>query len=504
MKKAKEKIAKSESKAESYSSSDWGKILTDWRVLLILILVIISVIAIAPRYENGRFHNSLQLGLDLVGGSWIQMEFQAEVVGFDTTKTPQDFLSELQNQTSDTEISLIGTNQVEIRTLYTRAELEPLFTAAGGRITSYEQGISKTTSDDVKRILQEKLNTLGTRDVRITTMTSITGVTRYIKVELAGVDINTAHSIVGEQGKFEIRVLTAENATEHVLFGDQITYVGLPSKDPQTGKWGVSFTLSDTGAAAFQDAAIRYGATNNPEAHPLSMLLDNATVFSAPLQANLAKELQTQPIKQLFATTGTGDIGMNDAIALEIHLRAGALPVDVKVIGENSVQAVTGEKYQKMSLYAGIFALITVGLVVLYRYREPAIVLPMVFINASEVIVLLGFSRFFLQLDLPTIAGLIAVLGTGIDQLVIITDEVLHEGKVPSQSLYLKRLSRAVGIIVVSASTVFIAMLPLAILPLSTLQGFAIVTILGTLIGVLITRPAYGQIIMGILSRKGT
>ena len=40
----------------------------------------------------------------------------------------------------------------------------------------------------------------------------------------------------------------------------------------------------------------------------------------------------------------------------------------------------------------------------------------MVLINSSEIIILLAFATFFMQLDLATIAGLIAVLGTGIDQ----------------------------------------------------------------------------------------
>ena len=93
------------------------------------------------------------------------------------------------------------------------------------------------------------------------------------------------------------------------------------------------------------------------------------------------------------------------------------------------------------------------------------------------------------------------MVGTGIDQLVVITDEILHEGKVPSPNLYLKRLSRALGIIVVAAATVVIAMLPLALMDLSTLKGFAIITILGVLVGVLVTRPAYGKIIMQILSK---
>ncbi|MFA6332450.1 MAG: preprotein translocase subunit SecD, partial [Methanoregula sp.] len=56
-------------------------------------------------------------------------------------------------------------------------------------------------------------------------------------------------------------------------------------------------------------------------------------------------------------------------------------------------------------------------------------------------------------------------------------------------------------IIVAAAATVVIAMLPLALMDLSTLKGFAIITILGVLVGVIITRPAYGRIIMQILSK---
>ena len=170
--------------------------------------------------------------------------------------------------------------------------------------------------------------------------------------------------------------------------------------------------------------------------------------------------------------------------------------------GPGGSQTPMGERYKEMALLAGLFALVTVGFVIYYRYREPSIVLPMVLTNMSEIVILLGFiSLIRFQMDLPTIAGLIAVLGTGIDQLVVITDEILHEGKVPSPNLYLKRLARALSIIVIAAATVLIAMLPLALMDLSTLKGFAIITILGVLVGVIVTRPAYGKIIMAILSK---
>lgn len=479
------------------------KLLLDWRVAALVILLLIAVVAIFPHFDqNGNLASNLQYGLDLQQGAWLQLELKGEVVGYTTDQPLDVFVANLTKQLG-TEVVVVDATHLEIRKSYTQAELDPVFASNGGTITGYAQGVSKATADDAKLILENKINTLGTKDAKVNTLTGLNNVARYIRVELAGVDMKQAQDIVGKQGKFEIRVVTTGNQTEHVLSGDAITSVQPPSQEPAgSDQWGVSFTLSDAGAAAFQAEAIKSGATADPTKHNLVMLLDNQTVYSAPLSSDLAGKIQTQPITQLYASTGSGKTGTQEATDLEIHLRAGALPVDVSIAGSGGVSAPLGERYKTMALLAGIFALITVGFVIYYRYREPSIVLPMVLINTSEIVILLGFIALIrFQMDLPTIAGLIAVLGTGIDQLVVITDEILHEGKVPSPNLYLKRLARALSIIVIAAATVLIAMLPLALMDLSTLKGFAIITILGVLVGVIVTRPAYGRIIMEILSK---
>ena len=478
-------------------------LITDWRVATLIILIVLSVIAIYPHIDQeGHLASNLQYGLDLQQGAWLQLDIRAEVVGFTTDRPLPEFITNLSTNLGS-EILQVDANHLEIQKYYSQADLESRFGAAGGKITSYQQGVSKSTADSIKRILENKINSLGTKDAKVNTLTGLNNVARYIRVELAGVDMNQAQEIVGKQGKFEIRIQTTGNQTEHVLSGDAITSVQVPSQEPPgSDNWGVGFTLSESGAAAFRTAAIKYGATADPAKHNLIMLLDNETVYSAPLSTDLAGKIQNENIRQLFASTGSGKSGTQQATNLEIHLRAGALPVEVTIAGSGGVSAPLGERYKQMALLAGILALVTVGFVIYYRYREPYIVLPMILINSSEIIILLGFiSLIRFQMDLPTIAGLIAVLGTGIDQLVIITDEILHEGKVPSPNLYLKRLSRALGIIVVAAATVVIAMAPLALMDLSTLKGFAIITILGVLVGVIVTRPAYGRIIMQILSR---
>ena len=487
------------------NSKELKTLLSDWRVAMLIILVVGSLVAIYffPTFNPQKgVEGNLQFGLDLQQGAWLQLEFRAEVIGFTTDRVLSEFESDLSKKL-DTEVQVIDANHLEIRKFYNQEDLTALVEASGGKVTSYQPGVSKATADDVKRILENKINTLGTKDAKVNTLTGLNNVARYVRVELAGVDMNQAQAIVGKQGKFEIRIQTTGNETEHVLYGDSITSVQNPAQEPVgSNTWGVGFTLSSAGASAFRESAIKYGATVDPSKHHLVMLLDNKTVYSAPLSDDLAGKVQTENIRQLFASTGQGKNGMQQATNLEIHLRAGALPVDVAVAGSGSQSAPLGEHFKLMCILAGILALITVGFVIYYRYREPNIVLPMVLINASEIIILLGFiSLIRFQMDLPTIAGLIAVLGTGIDQLVVITDEILHEGKVPSPNLYLKRLARALSIIVVAAATVIIAMVPLALMDLSTLKGFALITIMGVLVGVLVTRPAYGRIIMAILSK---
>ncbi len=169
------------------------------------------------------------------------------------------------------------------------------------------------------------------------------------------------------------------------------------------------------------------------------------------------------------------------------------------IVGSGEVPAYLGAKFKKGALIAGLLALISVTGVVFLRYREPKIVLPMFFALFSEVILILGFAALIhWQLDLPSIAGIIAVIGTGVDQLVIITDEVLSGGR-SSTKMYRKRIDFAFGIIFVSATTTIVAMSAIAFMALGTLRGFAIVIIVGLLFGVFITRPAYARVIETIV-----
>ena len=98
------------------------------------------------------------------------------------------------------------------------------------------------------------------------------------------------------------------------------------------------------------------------------------------------------------------------------------------------------------------------------------------------------------NLDLPSIAGIIATIGTGIDSQLIILDEARQTTNVGIK----QKMKRAFSIILGAYFTALVALLPLWWAGAGLLKGFALTTIIGITVGVLITRPAFADIIRKI------
>jgi len=179
-------------------------------------------------------------------------------------------------------------------------------------------------------------------------------------------------------------------------------------------------------------------------------------------------------------------------------LKSGSLPVKLKVIGMQFISPKLGENFKTQALYAGIAALIAVLLIVYFHYRNWKIAIPIASTSLFEVTIILGIAALIRwNLDLPSIAGIIAAIGTGVDQQIVITDELLGGEKVKritKRSSSLKRIGRAFFIIFASAATTIAAMSFLLVYFVGTLKGFAVTTIIGVLIGIFVTRPAYAEI----------
>jgi len=541
----------------------------DVRVIALILLVLGSLASIyiyPPPPQGSGFRGNLKFGLDLEGGSWLQLQLEGTLVRVDvekdrilenelikefngfsilssdensitfttTSSTSREFIDSLGYGTvseisgndvtrvklgadKETVISTFLSKKLdaevvlatyenkpvyEIRKKVSKETIEEILLPVGGKIDLDEDGdpifmniVTPETMELTKKILEDKLNIIGLSDIPIRTIGD-----EFILIDLAGVDMGTARRIVGHPGKFEIRIQTTEGKSEHVLFGDDIDTVDpmpVAISDGAGGyAWAATFRLTEDGAKTFRDAALMYGATDNPDDHEVMMLLDDNIVYSAPLSYDFASNIKEYPIYGISATTGSGDMGKRYAEELIIHLSAGALPVSVEIVGSGQVSAILGDQFKEQVMIAAVLAIVVVSIVVSLRYNQKKIILPMLVTSLSEVIILLGFASLInWQLNLPSIAGILAVIGTGIDHLVVITDEVLFEGEIPPPKVFSARLSGAFKIILAAAATTIFAMLPLYFMGLGALGGFAMVTIVGVLLGVFVTRPAYGRII---------
>ena len=112
---------------------------------------------------------------------------------------------------------------------------------------------------------------------------------------------------------------------------------------------------------------------------------------------------------------------------------------------------------------------------------------------AVLIIPLLGMTSW--TINLPAIGGIIAAIGTGVDHQIIIADETISGRKDKRAYSMKEKIGRAFFIIFGAAATSIGAMIPLMTIGIGFLRGFAITTIVGVLVGILITRPAYARIV---------
>lgn len=221
--------------------------------------------------------------------------------------------------------------------------------------------------------------------------------------------------------------------------------------------------------------------------------LVNRAPMSQSLQQELAKGLT---VKNLVLELGGSEKDREEAKRIEAMLKSGSLPVRVKVAGSFAIGPTLGEEFTNSAILAGIGALIVVSLVVFLRYRRQEIIMPIIATGISEVIIILGFASLInWNIDLPALAGIIAAIGTGVDDQIVITDEVLRGREKAMRA----KIKSAFFIIMAAWLTTVAAMLPLAFLGMGALIGFAITTIAGVTIGVFITRPAYATMIRYII-----
>jgi len=538
-----------------------GALKKHWRVALLVIVVVAStVVLFAPQFapdqpatateggDAGTGLTNLQFGLDLAGGTRVRaplLGYTANEVVFENRSTAQvasDVAAELPNTTSTDVKARVrdpangGTGQVEVTdAAVNESEFAAALEAAGYEYGEVRPGVTEETRQAAVKVITGKINEAGLSGGSARVVTNTEG-RHFILVEVPGEGRQEVIDLLEERGTVRIDIYypTDGNHTRirAALPQDGFASVGTASRGQRNVAYVPVTIVGDapqgqkSPAEQFQadvQQADRAAGDNLPgkegwacssenytqTQEPCLLLVVNGEVVNAfGMQENLVRSMrQGEWAKdpQFRLTTGAGGDSYERAQKIAIDLRAGALPAQLG-ISQGSVSyisATQGESFRTYSLIAGVLSVLAVAGMVFLRYREPEVALPMIVTALVEVYALLGFAALVgYPISLPVVAGFIAVVGTGVDDLVIIADEVMSEGEVRSQTVFDSRFRRAFWVIGAAAATTILAMSPLMVLSLGDLSGFAIFTIMGVLLGVLVSRPAYGDILRTLLTER--
>lgn len=425
----------------------------------------------------------------------------------------------LQNKTKKT---VIGTEPLGV-TVYDAPKTNVRYgldLSGGARVLL--QPASVVTQDQMDTIIdtiKQRLNVFGLSDIVVRSVSDLTG-NQFILVEIAGASEKDVRELILQQGKFEAKV-----GNETVFSGGQdITYVcrspecsGISQRGCQQSSTGwfceFEFQITMTPEAAGRQANItkNLAVITRPDGQQylekaLDLYLDDENVDTLQIGASLKGSAVTRISISGSGTGLTERAAAEDSIAnmkkLQTILITGSLPVKLHVVKTDAISAELGDEFINNALFVAFLSLIVVTTIIVVRYRDFKISVPVVITLLSELIIILGIAALIgWNLDLASIAGILLAIGTGVDSQIVIADEVIGKKKNQEGLNWKEKLKKAFFIIFATYFAALAAMIPLWWAGAGLVRGFAITSIIGISIGVFITRPAFA-VIMEKLEHK--
>lgn len=500
----------------------WSKILFNWRVMLLIIFLIGSFAAILSQ--------GLTFGLDISGGTAITVRLDRPA----DQDTMEKVVTSLENRinrlgVADVKVEPWGNEYIIVKIANTSAE-----TVESIKQTIEKQGVFYAafngevfaTGQDIVQVFAFRVETSGRWHVPF--QLSQSAAEKFAQIALGKpnypvdmfLDPPVNSLLVVSSGVYDSmlngfntnpsalplpeRVKKAFNIDILVYTNQSIEEIAKAAE----GKELVVFAGVDGDLErALEERGLNVRVVERREGETDSELVARTLGLYGPY--SVSEGLTTGQASTSVEITGSASnvfLAQQEASVIAVVLASGSLPVKVHVEGIQFISAELGENFKRQVLLAGLIALLVVGGVVYVHYRNPKIAIPVLSTSLSEVVIILGIAALIKwNLDLPSIAGIIAAIGTGVDQQIVITDELLggtREGRITKRSGVMKRMGRAFFVIMASATTTVVAMSFLFRFFVGGLRGFAFTTILGVLIGILITRPAYAEIAKVLIGER--
>lgn len=369
--------------------------------------------------------------------------------------------------------------------------------------------LDETELNDLVAITEERLNTFGISDVVVRPVSDLSG-ENFMLIEIAGATPQDLRDLIGQQGVFKAAIgnKTVFEGGKGKDISDvcrnDATCSGIRGCFQQEGGYycTFSFTLYLT-----EDAAKRHASMTNELpldqsgqylSEKLNLHVDGILVDSLLISSDLRGQVTTQISIQGSGEGTTQELALenskNEMKKLQTILITGSLPYKLEIVKLDSISPTLGKQFTQSLIYLGLFVFAAVSVAIFVKYRKVKLTLAVMLTMFSEAVLTLGIAALIRwNLDAPGIAGIIAGIGTGVNDQIVILDESTSSKN--DRSSVKERIKRALFIIVGAFFTIIAAMLPLFWAGAGLLRGFALTTILGVTIGILITRPAFAEIV---------
>ncbi|NCN25641.1 protein translocase subunit SecD [Candidatus Falkowbacteria bacterium CG10_big_fil_rev_8_21_14_0_10_37_14] len=266
------------------------------------------------------------------------------------------------------------------------------------------------------------------------------------------VKIKTIDDILGPQSEWKNTKLT----------GSQLKRASMQF-NPNGNLPEVSLQFNEEGGKLFEEI------TGRNVGKPVAIFLDSEPISTPNVNEKITGGQAV--INGRFTVTEVKD--------LVKRLNAGALPVPIELINQQTIGASLGKVAVNNSLVAGLIALLIIALFMILYYRLPGL------LAVSSLIVygllVLAVFKWQVTLTLPGIAGFIMSIGVAVDANILIFErmkEELRSGKTLTKSID-DGFSRAWPSIRDGNITTIITCVVLFIFSTSIIKGFAITLLLG-------------------------
>jgi len=370
-----------------------------------------------------------------------------------------------------------------------------------------EKSLNYQEISDLIEITSNRLNVFGISDISVKPVSDLSG-NNFMMIEVAGAAPADLKSLIESQGKFEAKV---GNDTVFIGGEQDISYVARSGQEAgiescfqaEAGyicRFRFAVYLSEEAAQRHANITSQLSVNESSSGRylskPLDLYVDDKIVDSLLISEELKGKVTTQISVQGSGSGTTEEDAFKSAQSsmknLQTILITGSLPYKLELVKLDTISPVLGKEFTKNILYLALIVFAIVSVILFIKYRKIKITLSVILTMFSEAFITLGIAALIKwNLDAPSIAGIIAGMGVGVNDQIVIIDEAVST----SSETLIEKIKRALFIIVGAFFTIVAAMLPLFGAGAGMLRGFALTTIIGVSVGILITRPAFADIL---------